>query len=64
MFNLQQLSRLLYSHNWDQIEHWATAIDQLADLTDIEIIALQRIGAGEPNTIEPGTQKSKPWFPS
>jgi hypothetical protein len=44
MSNLHEMSRLLYCHDWDRIEHWATAIGQLADLTDGEISELQRLG--------------------
>ena len=46
MSNLHEMSRLLYCHDWDRIEHWATAIGQLADLTDGEINELQRLGIG------------------
>jgi hypothetical protein len=55
MSNLDEMSRLLHCHDWDRIEHWATAIGQLADLTDAEITELQRLGMSQ----KPGTSGSR-----
>ena len=41
MANLQQMSRVLYHHDWTNVEDWARNIDQLADLNDDEIGQLQ-----------------------
>jgi hypothetical protein len=37
MANLQDMSRVLYRHDWRNVEEWASAIDHLADLTEQEI---------------------------
>lgn len=47
MPDLQQMSRLLYCHNWDRVEHWAAAVHQLADLSDGDITKLPALGGGE-----------------
>lgn len=41
MADLQQMSRVLYHHDWTNVEDWARNIDQLADLNDDEIGQLQ-----------------------
>lgn len=46
MADLQQMSRILYHHNWTNVEDWAHNVDQLADLSDDEIGQLQQ-GSGE-----------------
>jgi hypothetical protein len=40
MANLEQMSRVLYSHIWDDVRQWAVAIEHLADLSDMEIAVL------------------------
>lgn len=37
MTDLQQMSRILYHHNWLRVEDWARNIERLADLSDEEI---------------------------
>ena len=37
MADLQQMSRILYHHDWANVEDWARNIAQLADLSDEEI---------------------------
>jgi hypothetical protein len=37
MTDLQQMSRILYHHNWLRVEDWALNIERLGDLTDAEI---------------------------
>ena len=41
MADLQQMSRILYHHDWANVEDWARNIAQLADLSDEEIGQLQ-----------------------
>lgn|SRR5512147_1839406 len=41
MADLQQMSRILYHHDWADVEDWARNIAQLADLSDEEIGQLQ-----------------------
>ena len=41
MADLQQMSRILYHHDWTNVEDWARNLDQLADLSDDEIGQLQ-----------------------
>ena len=40
MANLEEMSRVLYSHDWARVQDWVTALDQLATLSDHEIAAL------------------------
>ena len=42
MADLQQMSRVLYHHDWTNVEDWARNVDQLADLSDEEIGQLQQ----------------------
>jgi hypothetical protein len=41
MTDLQKMSRILYHHDWANVEDWARNITQLADLTDEEIVQLE-----------------------
>jgi hypothetical protein len=41
MTDLQNMSRVLYHHDWVNVEDWARSITQLADLTDEEIVQLE-----------------------
>lgn len=41
MADMQQMSRVLYHHDWTNVEDWARNINQLADLNDDEIGQLQ-----------------------
>ena len=34
MANLEEMSRVLHSHDWARVQDWVTALDQLATLTD------------------------------
>lgn len=61
MPDLPEMSRVLYCHNWQHIERWASAIDELADLTDGEILELQRLGAAEMGTTAAAAPHSR-WF--
>lgn len=40
---LQDMSCVLYRHQWDRIEDWVQSIDELADLSDHEIVDLERL---------------------
>src|SRR5512144_2194182 len=48
MANLEEMSRVLYSHDWARVQDWVTALDQLATLTDDEIAALVHQAARPP----------------
>jgi hypothetical protein len=37
MANLQDMNRVLYRHDWQSVEEWASAIEHLADLSEQEI---------------------------
>lgn len=37
MANLQDMNRVLYRHDWQDVEEWASAINHLADLSEQEI---------------------------
>jgi hypothetical protein len=41
MADLQQMSRILYHHDWVNVEDWACNVAQLADLSDEEIRQLE-----------------------
>lgn len=53
MANLQQMSRVLYHHCWNDIDDWVRSIDQLADLSDEEIGQLECCGE-EPDRCSAG----------
>jgi hypothetical protein len=40
MMNLEQMSRVLHGHQWDTPDEWVNALDQLATITDHEIMKL------------------------
>ncbi len=47
MANLQDMNRVLYRHDWQSVEEWASAIHHLADLTEQEIG--QMVGKASPS---------------
>ena len=47
MDNLEQMSRVLYRHVWDDVSQWVSALDHLAGLSDTEIAALTAGGRVE-----------------
>jgi hypothetical protein len=50
MTDLHRMSRVLYHHNWLNVEDWAQNIAELADLTDDQIVELQHCESfGEAN---------------
>jgi hypothetical protein len=42
MRNLPQIQRVVYRHDWQCVAEWASALGELADLTDDEIDSLAR----------------------
>jgi hypothetical protein len=51
MANFEQMSRVLFNHIWDDARQWASALEHLADLNDMEIAVLTH-GSAESNTRE------------
>ena len=45
MIKLQEMTRVLYRHDWTCVDQWVSSLDQLADLSDDEIDELERLGA-------------------
>jgi hypothetical protein len=56
MNNLEQMSRVLCSHVWDDVSQWASALDRLASLSDLEIAALAAGGRTEHSRRPRGTE--------
>jgi hypothetical protein len=44
MSDLQEISRVVYRHDWTSVDQWVSTLDQLADLTDDEIAEVEYIG--------------------
>ena len=42
MRNSAEIQRVIYRHDWQCVGEWASALDDLADLTDDEIDGLAR----------------------
>ena len=42
MRNLSEMQRVIYRHDWLCVAEWASAVDELADLTDDQIDGLAR----------------------
>ena len=42
MGNLSEIQRVVYQHDWQCVAEWASAVGELADLTDNEIEGLAR----------------------
>ncbi len=40
MVSMSHVRRVVLSHNWQNLDEWVSALDQLADLTDDEIDTL------------------------
>jgi len=49
MSDLQDMSRVLYSHKWANLDDWVHAVDDLADLSDDDIDEVVRIADREPD---------------
>jgi hypothetical protein len=42
---MKSMSRVLYAHDWRQLDEWVASVDALADLSDDEIVELERMAA-------------------
>jgi hypothetical protein len=55
MPDLQQMTRVLYRHDWTSVDQWVRSLDDLADLTDEQIDELERLGShGSPWSCDVG----------
>ena len=62
MSDLQEISRVLYRHDWTSIDQWVSKLDQLADLTDDQITELERLGKHQSgSSCEIGARLSPLW---
>jgi hypothetical protein len=48
MSELEEMSRVLYRHDWPSVDRWADCIGKLAELSDEEIGELERLACPEP----------------
>ena len=53
MSDLQEISRVIYHHDWTSIDQWVSNLGVLADLTDDEIVEVERLGKRR----SPGSRK-------
>jgi hypothetical protein len=51
MMTRESMSRVLYRHNWDSLDDWVDALNDLADLSDDDIDDVVRIANREPDAI-------------
>ena len=51
MMTRESMSRVLYSHNWDSLDDWVDALNDLADLSDDDIDDVVRIANREPDAV-------------
>ena len=47
----ESMSRVLYRHNWDSLDDWVDALNDLADLSDDDIDDVVRIANREPDSV-------------
>lgn len=47
MSEMQELSQILYRHDWPSVERWAACLARLAELSDEEICELERLATIE-----------------
>ncbi len=47
MSEMQELSRILYRHDWPSVERWVDCLSRLAELSDDEICELERLATAE-----------------
>ncbi len=43
MFRMEEMSRVLYRHEWTRREDWARALHDLAELSDDQIAELEQL---------------------
>lgn len=60
MTNLEQMSRVLYNHVWDDVRQWVTAVEHLADLGDNEISLLTASDGPDDRTPAGGLSVGQP----
>ena len=51
MMTRESMSRVLYRHNWDNLDDWVDALNDLADLSDDDIDDVVRIANREPDAV-------------
>jgi hypothetical protein len=51
MMTRESMSRVLYRHNWDSLDDWVDALNELADLSDDDIDDVVRIANREPEAV-------------
>jgi hypothetical protein len=51
MMTRESMSRVLYRHNWDSLDDWVDALNDLADLSDDDIDDVVRIANREPDAV-------------
>ena len=51
MMTRESMSRVLYRHNWDSLDDWVDALNDLADLSDDDIDEVVRIANREPDAV-------------
>jgi hypothetical protein len=51
MMTRDTMSRVLYRHNWDSLDDWVDALNDLADLSDDDIDDVVRIANREPDVV-------------
>lgn len=49
--NLRDLNRVLSAHEWTSIEEWVDSVNALADLSDDEIIELERLTRADNSSV-------------
>ena len=59
MGNFTEIQRVIYRHDWQCVAEWASALSELADLTDDEIDGLAR-GDQQRETFSPCKGRSLP----
>lgn len=55
MSDLQEISRVVYRHDWTSVDQWASTLDQLADLTDDQIAELEHLVPEPSSVISPAS---------
>ena len=44
MSDLQEISRVVFHHDWTSVDQWVSNLGRLANLTDDEIVEVERLG--------------------
>ena len=59
MSNLQQMGRVLYRHDWTDVEDWAAMVARLADLNDDEIALIEHYGRFEVESTPDASRRTR-----